>query len=229
MRAPGGLIAAGRDADIFEYGPGLVLRQSRQGRSMADEARIMEYVRARGYPVPAVEGVSDDGLRLVMQSIEGLNMVDTLMRRPWAVRHYGRLLADLHHALHRLAGPSWLGASPIAAGDRVVHLDLHPLNVIMSATGPVVIDWTNAKRGDAAADLAMTWILLEAGSVPSNRVMGALVRPLRRMLIDAFLGSFDVAAVVPGLRRVVEWKVHDPNMSADEQAAMWRLVAARGG
>ena len=229
MRAPGGLIAAGRDADIFEYGPGLVLRQSRHGRSMADEARIMEYVRARGYPVPAVERVSDDGLRLVMQRIDGLNMLDTLMRRPWAVRHYGRLLADLHHALHRLAGPPWLGVSSIAAGDRIVHLDLHPLNVIMSPTGPVVIDWTNAKRGDPSADLALTWILLEAGSLPTNRLVGALLRTVRRMLIDSFLGSFDVAAVAPSLRRVVEWKVRDPNMSGDEQAAMWRVVAEKGG
>jgi Phosphotransferase enzyme family len=195
---------------------------------MADEARIMEYVRARGYPVPAVEGVSDDGLRLVMQRIEGLNMVDTLMRRPWAVRHYGRLLADLHHALHRLAGPPWLGACSIAEGDRIVHLDLHPLNVIMSATGPVVIDWTNAKRGDASADLALTWILLEAGSVPANRVVAALLSPVRRLLTDAFLGSIDVDAVAPSLRQAVEWKVHDPNMSGDEQAAMWRLVAERG-
>ena len=66
----------------------------------------MEYVRARGYPVPAVDEVSDDGLRLVMQRIDGLNMVDTLLRRPWAVRHYGRLLADLHHSLHGLSTPS---------------------------------------------------------------------------------------------------------------------------
>ncbi|HUJ65935.1 MAG TPA: hypothetical protein VLX59_10380, partial [Acidimicrobiales bacterium] len=62
-----------------------------------------------------------------------------------------------------------------------------------------------------------------------NRLVAALLGPVRRMLTDAFLGSFDVAAVAPSLRRVVEWKVHDPNMSVDEQAAMWRLVAERGG
>jgi tRNA A-37 threonylcarbamoyl transferase component Bud32 len=51
--------------------PGLVLRRSRHGRSMAGEARIMEYVRQHGYPVPAVEQVSDDGTELVMQRIDG--------------------------------------------------------------------------------------------------------------------------------------------------------------
>src|ERR1700722_10388813 len=42
---PGPLVASGRDSDIFEYGPDLVLRRSREGRSMLQEGRIMEYVR----------------------------------------------------------------------------------------------------------------------------------------------------------------------------------------
>jgi tRNA A-37 threonylcarbamoyl transferase component Bud32 len=195
---------------------------------MAHEARIMEYVRARGYPVPAVQEVSDDGLRLVMQRIDGLNMVDTLVKRPWAVRHYGRLLADLHHSLHALSTPEWLPASAIGEGNRIVHLDLHPLNVIMSPTGPVVIDWTNARRGDPATDLALTWVLLEAGSVSTNRVVGAVLGRARRLLTDAFLGSVDAADLERSLRSVVTWKVHDPNMSAEEQAGMWRLVEAHG-
>jgi aminoglycoside phosphotransferase (APT) family kinase protein len=195
---------------------------------MAHEARIMEYVRARGYPVPAVAEVSEDGRRLVMQRIEGLNMVDTLIRRPWAVRHCGRLLADLHHSLHRLPVPEWLPPSPIGDGDRIVHLDLHPLNVIMSPAGPVVIDWTNAGRGDPSSDLALTWVLLEAGSVETNRVIGVLLGLCRRLLTDAFLSSVDVARVEGSLRPVVSWKVHDPNMSTEEQSAMWKLVEAHG-
>jgi Phosphotransferase enzyme family len=195
---------------------------------MAHEARIMEYVRARGYPVPAVDEVSDDGLQLVMQRIDGLNMVDTLAKRPWAVRYYGRLLADLHHSLHGLPTPDWLPPSPIGEGHRIVHLDLHPLNVIVSRTGPIVIDWTNARRGDPPTDLALTWVLLEAGSVSTNRVVGAVLGQARRLLTDAFLGSVDVADLERSLRSVVTWKVHDPNMSAAEQAGMWRLVEARG-
>ena len=79
---PGPLLAAGRDADIFEYGPGLVLRRSREGRSMAMEARVMEYVRSQGFPVPAVEEVSDDGLSMVIERIEGTDMVATMTKRP---------------------------------------------------------------------------------------------------------------------------------------------------
>jgi len=63
----GPLIAAGRDADIFAYGDRLVLRRSRQGRSMMAEAKVMEYVRGHGYPVPAIDHLSDDGTDLVME------------------------------------------------------------------------------------------------------------------------------------------------------------------
>ena len=33
-------------------------------------------------------------------------------------------------------------APDIDGGDRLVHLDLHPMNVMITASGPVVIDWT---------------------------------------------------------------------------------------
>jgi RNA polymerase sigma-70 factor (ECF subfamily) len=36
-------------------------------------------------------------------------------------------------------------------GDAIVHLDLHPLNVLVGADGPVVIDWPNTRCGAAAA------------------------------------------------------------------------------
>ncbi len=34
------------------------------------------------------------------------------------------------------------------------------MNVILSADGPVVIDWTNAGRGDGDFDAALTWVLM---------------------------------------------------------------------
>ena len=58
VTGPGPLIASGRDADIYAYGEGLVLRRSRAGRSMETEARLMAYARDHGYPVPAVDHLS---------------------------------------------------------------------------------------------------------------------------------------------------------------------------
>jgi tRNA A-37 threonylcarbamoyl transferase component Bud32 len=63
---------------------------------MAGEARIMEHVRSQGYPVPAVEEVSDDGQSMVIERIEGGDMVARMTMRPWTIARQGRVLADLH-------------------------------------------------------------------------------------------------------------------------------------
>jgi aminoglycoside phosphotransferase (APT) family kinase protein len=221
---PGPLLAAGRDADIFEYGPGRVLRRSREGRSMMHEARVMEYVRAQGFPVPAVEEVSEDGLDMVMERIDGADMVAVMAKRPWEIRRQGRLLADLHLRLHELTAPEWLRDAPMGQGDRLLHLDFHPLNVMLGPRGPVVIDWTNACRGDPTVDVALAWVLMAAGEVPTNRLLGAVLGRARSALVHSFLSSFDVQILQESLHDVVAWKVADHHMSPAEQAAMWRLV-----
>jgi Phosphotransferase enzyme family len=157
---PGPLLASGRDSDIFEYGPGLVLRRSREGRSMKQEARIMDYVRTQGFPVPAVDEISPDGLDMVIERIEGPDMVAMIEKRPWAIRQLGRTLAGLHRQLHDLTAPDWLSDAPVGHGVSLLHLDLHPLNVMIGPRGPVVIDWARACRGRFAARLpASKWLI----------------------------------------------------------------------
>jgi aminoglycoside phosphotransferase (APT) family kinase protein len=227
MTAPTGpLLASGRDADIFAYGDGLVLRRSRQGRSMEAEARVMEYARGHGYPVPAVDHLSDDGTDMVMERLAGRSMMEVLGRRPWTLRSLGALLGDLHRRLHDIPAPDWLVQAPGAPGDRLVHLDLHPMNVIVGPAGPVVIDWTNAGRGLAATDVALTWVLMAAGDVPGRRLTSAVLSRARQALIASFLATVDAGAARAELRRVVEWKVGDPHMSAAEQRRMWTAVAS---
>jgi tRNA A-37 threonylcarbamoyl transferase component Bud32 len=104
-------------------------------------------VRTHGYPVPAIEEVRNDGAELVMERIDGPSIVAMMSRRPWSFRPQGAMLADLHCRLHEISGPEWIPPAPGAHGDHVLHLDLHPLNVIVSQRGPVVIDWSNASRG----------------------------------------------------------------------------------
>ena len=106
VKEPGELLASGRDSDIFEYGAGLVLRRSRAGHSMAVEARTMEYVRGHGYPVPAVDQLSDDGTDLVMQRVDGPLMFEDLSRRPWSVRHHGKSWASCTNACTRSPRPT---------------------------------------------------------------------------------------------------------------------------
>lgn len=75
---PGSLLASGRDSEIFDHGPGLVLRRSRDRRSMEREAKVMRYVAEHGYPAPRVEEVRADGSELVMERIDGPTMLEAL-------------------------------------------------------------------------------------------------------------------------------------------------------
>jgi aminoglycoside phosphotransferase (APT) family kinase protein len=227
VHEPGPLLASGRDADIFEYGPGLVLRRSRPSRSMHLEANTMEHVRSHGYPVPAVESVSDDGADLVMERLDGPSMLGALERRPWSLGRCASVLADLHHRLHEIPVPPWIPDAPFGEGDSLLHLDLHPLNVMMTSRGPYVIDWPNAVRGDPSADVALTWVLMACAAIPGGGAKAALLGRFRASLVKSFLGHFDLAPVRACLESAVSWKVQDPHMSAQEQAAMWAL--ARGG
>jgi aminoglycoside phosphotransferase (APT) family kinase protein len=224
MDSPGELIASGRDSDIFGVGNGKVLRRSRNGRSQTLESKTMEYVRDRGYPVPEVFSLSDDGLDMVMARIEGPTMVQAASAQPWKLRRFGRELAELHQALHRLEAPAWLPAAPCGSGDRLLHMDFHPLNIILSSDGPVVVDWTRASRGDPAVDVAATWVLLASGEINDSRLEALIVSVGRKALLNAYLKVFSDSGVASVLSDVVEWKSQDSNMSASEISRMRGLL-----
>lgn len=224
MKGPGILLASGRDSDIFEYGPGLVLRRSREGHSMTTEARTMTYMRERGYPVPAVEEVSDDGLDMAMERIEGVTMVEAIGKAPWTVRRQAATLADLHQRLHEIEAPDFLPPASVGTGTKVLHLDLHPLNVMIGPKGVFVIDWPNAHRGDPDVDVGFAWVLMAAGQIPGGGLKERLMGFGRSLLVNGFLSHFDRHAVAGLLRQIVEVKVQDPHMSETEVAGMWSLV-----
>ena len=114
-------------------------------------------------------------------------------------------------------------ASPVGEGERLIHLDLHPLNVLIGPNGPVVIDWPNAARGDPASDVCLAWILMEAGEIPGGAV-GKVLGLFRSHLIHSFLAPFDLEEIRPSLADVVAWKVQDANISPAEQRRMWQVV-----
>ena len=224
MRAPGPLLASGRDSDIFEYGDGLVLRRSRDRRSLEAEAQTMEYARSHGYPVPAVSELSADGTDLVMERLDGPVMLTALSRRPWSLRGQAGVLAELHRRLHEIPAPPWVPDAPSGHGDSLIHLDLHPLNVILTDRGPMVIDWTGAARGGGATDVALTWLLMATASIPAGHLWGAVLGRFRSALVSSFLAHVDRDAARAELPAVAAWKMADPHMTATECAAMEALV-----
>ena len=191
---------------------------------MAAEARTMEYARSHGYPVPAVEEISTDGTELVMERVHGPSMATSLSRRPWTMRRQAAVLAELHHRLHDIEAPDWVPTAPGGEGRCLVHLDLHPLNVLIADNGPVVIDWSTASRGIGDVDVTLVWVLLACGEMPYGRLRSTAFGRGRAFFTKAFLSHFDVATVRRHLSDVVAWKVTDPNMSESERRAMCALA-----
>jgi aminoglycoside phosphotransferase (APT) family kinase protein len=215
------IVASGRDSDIYEHGPDRVLRRARDGRSLEAEAEVMRHLSESGYPVPRVWDAH--GPDLVMDLVRGPTMLEALSRRPWTFRRHADTIADLHERLHRVPPPEGL-PEVAGGGPAVLHLDLHPMNVILSPNGPVVIDWPNARRGPAEVDMAMTWVIVGCSVVPGSAPRRALAGLLRRRFLEAFLSHFDRAAIEAYLPPVVDGRIRDRNVLPAEIEAMHRLV-----
>ncbi len=184
----------------------------------------MRYVRAQGYPSPAVYDAGDG--YLIMERIEGPTMAEALLSRPYLLARHARTLASLHERLHAIEALPSLPRVDLD-GDRLLHRDLHPLNVMMSAGGPVVIDWANAARGDPAYDVADTLVVLASAEIPGSRVHRAVGAVFRRTFLGRFLGALgalDADRARQAIPVVVKYRLQDRNMSQAEKLEMTRLA-----
>ena len=122
-----------------------------------------------------------------------------------------------------LEAPAWL---PRLAdgGDRIVHLDLHPLNVLYGPTGPVLIDWPNAAGGCAETDLAQTWLIMAAADVSDQGVVAQLGQPLKPLFAHLVIREFDRDRIAPFLRPVAESREQDRHVRPGEVRAMFRIA-----
>jgi hypothetical protein len=100
----------------------------------------------------------------------------------------------------------------------IVHLDLHPDNVLLGPDGPVVIHWRNAVAGPPALDLAVTALIIALVASAPEHPLGR--RAAELLSAFAHLANGHLRSGLPG---AVELRRADPNLSADEKA---RLEAA---
>jgi aminoglycoside phosphotransferase (APT) family kinase protein len=134
------------------------------------------------------------------------------------------MLADLQDQLHDIPAPDWL-PDVADGGDRVIHMDFHPMNVMMSKMrGPVVIDWPNARRGDPLSDVATTYVLLVAPRMPAPWVVRKAVQPFRLWLARAFTKRYRGDELTRRIAEMAELKTFDTNMMRDEIASLERLA-----
>ncbi|MEV1023885.1 aminoglycoside phosphotransferase family protein [Streptomyces sp. NPDC050264] len=206
------LMGRGRTADVYALDDAWVLRRHRDGLDARAEAAVMTYVRDHGYPAPRVR--PDAGLPhsdLVMERLDGPTQADAVLRGEVDPTEAGHELGFLLRELH---------AVPARPGGHVLHLDLHPENVIRTAHGPMVIDWANAEEGAPALDWAVSALILAEVAVEPGRAEAEPVRVALAALLTEPVPGVDGALDEAGARRAA-----NPTLSAEEKRRLGAAVA----
>ncbi len=233
-------LAEGREAEIFAWEDGTVLRLLHNPDAQQQvewEAHAMRAALAAGVSVPAVHGTTTVHGRpgLIMERIDGPDLLTLLGRRPWAVLSVAKTSGQLHARLHEVSAPDSLPAlkARLAArieasdlvprhlaefalsalrglpdGDRLGHGDFHPGNIMLRNGEPILIDWTNVTRGDPNADFVRTNLMLRIAVPPpgSTSLMRALARFGRSIMLSAYLRAYRRART-PDAALVEQWQV----------------------
>lgn len=197
----------------------LYRRASGQREAEVEQA-AMTAAKAAGGPAPGAYGIEqvDGRPALIMERIEGIDLLTRLGTKPWTIFGAASMMGRAHAALHAIAGPPELRPAKEALreaietsdrvpatvrtralaaldglpqGDRLCHGDFHPGNIMLTSGGPVVIDWPNALRGDPAADIARTRLMIEMGELPPGAP--ALLRALDRVGRKVLLWRYPAA------------------------------------
>ena len=167
-----------------------LFKPGHEPRLARHEAQMTRAASAAGLPAPEVLGeVTLEGRSaIVLSRHDGPTLAQLVRTRAVTPAQAGTLLAELALAVHRtvpppgvishrdlmlalLQSPGNLLPQPLAPvvhalldglppEDGLCHGDLHPGNVIMTADGPRLIDWTRSRRAGAALDLGHCRVVL---------------------------------------------------------------------
>ena len=213
--------------------------RAEQERAAHRERQALAAAAEAGVPVPELlaAGAPDSASRrsvTVLGWCDGTTMADEISRRPYAAESLGELLGRTQAAIHRAAPPPDWDAR---AGDRLLHLDLHPLNVLVDG-GRVtaVLDWVNANAGVPQADVARTYAILAAdpGAVAVQRRDRRAARAFRRGWLAGYEDTAGRVGCLSGfiadagawMRRDLAPRLDDAALDRiDRWAAGWRRRA----
>lgn len=168
----------------------------------------------------------EDRQGIIYERVDGPSMLDLVSTKPWMLFRLARQLAELHAEIHKQDAseliplrealrkdiqqvetlPPSLKArvlqllAELPDDSALCHFDFHPDQVLITAGGPVIIDWMTARQGPPLADVARTSIMLMVGQVPhARRVMRAIINIWRGLFYRVYIARY--LALHPGITR----------------------------
>ncbi len=175
--------------------------------SMQAESAILRATQECGLPVPGVRaaGTHEGRAYLLTDWCTGETVLEALSRLPQAAELLGRSFGRAHADVHRIQVPAGLRQAG-AAGDRLLHLDFHLLNVLTDGRSvTAILDWENARAGDPREDVARTVSVIQIHA-PQMAGGGAGRLALRSFLHGYFDGYRDLGGwALEGMAPYYAW------------------------
>jgi len=115
-------------------------------------------------------------------------------------------------------------------GRHVCHGDYHPGNVIITKSGPIVIDWMTACAGSPWTDVARTSLILSIGAKAAGKQVRPLIRTVIKLYHRTYLNRY--RALIPDTGNELErWRpvIAAGRLTEDilpEREALMELVKA---
>jgi aminoglycoside phosphotransferase (APT) family kinase protein len=158
------------------------------------EATIHQQIQKHTLPIPKlIEEIDFNGRAgIVYERVQGPDMLTVLFQKLWWLPRLIQQMAALQYQLHQVQIPELPTIKDKIRHDisnvllltqsekdqlikhldqlpdrpNLCHFDFHPGQIILTETGPVIVDWITACQGDPAGDIARTLILLKFAVLP---------------------------------------------------------------
>jgi aminoglycoside phosphotransferase (APT) family kinase protein len=173
-----------------------------------------------GISVPAVfkRELINGRNALLYEKINGSPLTKKMADQPWNTRRLIYQMAELQVSVHNKEMPNLPlqnevlqqkieKAEELTSEEKKIitnhlldlpeehslcHGDFHPDNILLTKSGPVIIDWADATQGNRLADLARTLIILMYGGLPENMKLlrNKTMLYLRKRIADQYLKSY---------------------------------------